>query len=284
MSHKALLSILAASAALVSFSALASDCAFRADRSLDIDVKGIEALRLDTVAGDLRVEGVAGLDHVEVRATACASQKSALDGMRLDEKRDGATVTAKTVIPDDRFRWRLFGSIYAYMDVVVRMPETLKLVVRDSSGDLAVSHLRAGLDLTDSSGDIDIRDMAGDLVISDSSGDMDIANVKGNVTVRVDSSGDIRITNVSGDAIVKTDSSGDIEFKRIGGDARVDQDSSGDIDFADIGRNAIAGSDSSGSINASNVRGDFTVKEKSSGSRNISHSNVGGNVSLPSGE
>ncbi len=284
MLRNSLLSIVAASAALASFSAFASNCAHRADRSLDIDVTGIDTLRLDTAAGDLRVEGVAGLDQVEVRATACASQKSALDAMQLEQNRDGAVVTTKTVIPDDRFRWRLFGSDYAYMDVVVRMPETLKLVVRDSSGDLAVSHLRAGLDLTDSSGDIDIRDMAGDLDISDSSGDMDIAKVKGNVTVRVDSSGDIRITDVSGDAIVKTDSSGDIEFKDIGGDAQVDQDSSGDIDFADIGRNAIVGSDSSGSINASNVRGDFVVKSKSGGSRNISHSDIDGNVSLPGAE
>jgi len=43
------------------------DCAFRADRSLDIDPKGLSLLKLDTGAGDLVVEGVAGLSKIELR-------------------------------------------------------------------------------------------------------------------------------------------------------------------------------------------------------------------------
>lgn len=259
----------------------ADDCEFTAERSLDVDAKGLALLRLDTGAGDLIVEGVAGLPRIEVRGKACASEAEALANIQLAQQSEGTTATVGTKIPDEGFSWSLFGSHYAYMDVRVRMPSGLKLDMRDSSGDLEVSGLTNGLDLKDSSGDIELRDLVGRVNVTDTSGDINVRGISGDFTVISDSSGDINVEDVKGNAVVQEDSSGNISLRKITGDARVDRDSSGDIDFIDIGRDAVVGVDGSGDIVAERVKGNFTVGAKSTGGSQIRHHDIGGKVSLP---
>ena len=257
------------------------DCRFRADRSLDVDAKGLSVFKLDTGAGELVVEGVVGLAKIEVRGKACASEDKVLAEIQLVEQREGATATVGTRIPDEKTGWTLFESHYAYMDVRVRMPAGLKLDLRDSSGDLEVSGLTNGLDLKDSSGDILLRDLAGNVNVTDTSGDIEARGISGDFTVISDSSGDINVDDVKGSAIVQEDSSGDISLRHVGGDARVDRDSSGDITFVDIGRDAVVGVDGSGDISADGVKGNFTVGSKSSSSGEIRQHGVVGQVTLP---
>lgn len=258
------------------------NCAFRADRSLDVDPKGLSLFKLDTGAGDLIVEGVAGLAKIEVRGKACASAQESLDNIQLVQQLEGATATVGTKIPDEGSNWSLFGAgHYAYMDVHVRMPAGLKLDLRDSSGDLEVSGLTNGLELKDSSGDIKLRDIAGAVNVTDTSGDIVVHGIRGDFTVISDSSGDIDVDDVKGSAVVQEDSSGDIALRHVGGDARVDRDSSGDIAFEDIGRDAVVGADGSGDITADGVKGNFTVGAKSAASGEIRHKGVAGKVTLP---
>ena len=263
--------------------ALADDsCEFRAERSMDIEAKGLSLFKLDTGAGDLVVEGVPGLARIEVRGKACSSEEKALGEIQLHQQREGATATVGTRIPDEGYTWSFFGGEhYAYMDVRVRMPAGLKLDLRDSSGDLEVSGLTNGLDLKDSSGDIKLRDLAGNVTVTDTSGDIDVNGISGDFTVISDSSGDIVVNDVKGNAAVQEDSSGDITLRHIGGDAHVDRDSSGDISFTDIGHDAAVGVDGSGDITADGVKGNFTVGAKSSTSGEIRHHGVGGTVTLP---
>jgi len=258
-----------------------NDCEFHADRSLDVDAKGLNLFKLDTGAGDLVVEGVAGLAKIEVRGKACASTQEALAAIQLVQQREGATTTVGTQIPDEGSNISLFGSHYAYMDVHVRMPSGLKLDLRDSSGDLEVSGLTNGLDLKDSSGDILLRDLVGAVNVTDTSGDINVRGVTGDFTVISDSSGDINVDDVKGSAVVQEDSSGDISLRHVAGDARVDRDSSGDINFVDIGRDAVVGADGSGDITADGVKGNFTVGAKSGSSGEIHHKGVAGKVTLP---
>lgn len=256
------------------------DCAFRADRSIDVDAKGVSLLKLDTGAGDLVVEGVPGLAKIEVRGKACASDDKSLAGIQLVQERQGATASVGTQIPDNS-GLSLFESRYTYMDVHVRMPAGIRVELRDSSGDLEVSGLTNGLDLKDSSGDIKLTDLAGDVGVTDTSGDIEARRISGNFTVISDSSGDITVDDVKGNAVVEEDSSGDISLSHVEGDARVDRDSSGDINFADIGRDAVVGVDGSGDITADGVKGNFTVGAKSSSSGEIRPHEVKGQVTVP---
>lgn len=266
--------------ALSPLAASASDCAYHAERTLDIDAKGVDLFKLDTGAGDLDVRGVPGLARIEVRGKACASDEGKLAALQLTQRRDGATAIAATVIPESDNGANLFGSRYAYIDVEVRMPAELALQLRDSSGDIEIAGVRKGIDLADSSGDIELRDVAGAVRISDTSGDIGVDGVEGNVTIDADSSGDVELRDVRGDAYVRNDSSGDVKFRRVSGKARIDNDSSGDIVFDDIGGDASVGHDSSGDIRADHVRGGFTVESKANVD-NIYYSDVGGKVSLP---
>jgi len=267
----------------VPLAALADDCEFRADRSIDFDTKGVSLFKLDTGAGDLIVEGVPGLAKIEVRGKACASEQDALAGIQLYQSREGETATVGTKIPDEGANWSLFGSHYAYMDVHVRMPSGIKLDLRDSSGDLEVSGLTNGLELKDSSGDIELRDIVGNVEVTDTSGDINVRKISGDFTVISDSSGDIVVDGVNGSAVVQEDSSGDISLSHVTGDARVDRDSSGDIDFTDIGHDAVVGADGSGDIVADKVGGNFIVGAKSASGGEIRHHGVVGKVTLPSG-
>ena len=266
--------------ALLPFAAQAEDCRFSAERALDIEAAGLTTLHLDTSAGDLDIRAEPGLTRIEVRGRACHSDETGLAGMQLREERTGQEATVSVMIPDAGSSSGLFGDHHAYMDVRVRMPAGVKLDLRDSSGEIRVAGLRAGLELTDSSGDIEIDDVAGGIEISDSSGDIEARRTKGDITIRSDSSGDIDIVGVEGNVLVREDSSGEIDIRDVSGNAEVGRDSSGDIGFDTIGGSVRVGADGSGDIRASKVRGDFTVERKSNVD-SIRHTDVVGRVSLP---
>ena len=272
--------LLAVLLAAGSSAALADDCEFHAQRNLDLPAEGLNLLRLQTRAGDLRISGVAGLKQIELRGKACASSAESLEQLQLRHNRNGSTLSAETTSPESQSGFKLFGSTYAYIDLEVRVPESFNLELTDSSGDIEIADVGA-IELTDSSGDIRVRNALGDVRLTDSSGDIKLDRVGGNVTIVNDSSGDIDIDGVRRNVDIEDDSSGDIVIENVDGNARVGHDSSGDIRFSRIGGNADVGSDSSGGIVADGVKGDFTVKHKSGGKNGISHNDVGGRVSLP---
>jgi hypothetical protein len=263
--------------------AVAQDCAFRADRALDVDPAGLSRLQLDTGAGDLVVEGVADLAKIEVRGKACASTQALLDATTFEQRRAGEVVVVGTRIPQVTDGGLFGDDEYAWIDLRVRVPAQLALALNDSSGDLEVGGMKGGLSLKDSSGDIRLHDLGGGVHVADTSGDIEARRIDGDFTIDADSSGDIDVDTVSGDAVVREDSSGDIRLAHVGGSAQVDRDSSGDIVFDDIGRDAVVGVDSSGGIRAGNVRGNFVVGSKSGGANAISHHDVAGKVTLPEG-
>jgi hypothetical protein len=258
-----------------------TDCEFRAARDLDVDAKSLSRLDLGAGAGDLRIEGVEGLQRVELRGQACASSAALLEQIRIDQRTEGDTLLLGTLMPTQETGWSLFGdNDYATLDLTLRVPPRLLLKLRDSSGDIDVRGL-AAVDVADSSGDVELLDIAGDVRATDSSGDLRFENIGGNVAIPSDSSGDIRVDKVRGSVDVDVDSSGDIALENIDGGARVGRDSSGDISFRAIGRDAVVGTDSSGSISARQVRGGFSVEAKSSGSDNITFADIGGAVNVP---
>ncbi len=247
--------ILASSLLLISSGAFAwgDGCAHRAERSLQLDADGLAALELLTRAGDLVVEGDAGLKRIEVHGKACASSEALLAQIQLSEQRAGNRQSVTTAIPETS-GWNARAS----MDLVVRMPAGLHLQLQDSSGDARISGV-ASLDASDSSGDLNAEGIRGDVSLRDSSGDISISAIAGTVTVVSDSSGDMSIRDVRGDVIVQNDSSGDIHMEEIAGNAQVMSDSSGDIVVRAIGGNFSVDRDTSGDIRSRDVQGTLTL-------------------------
>lgn len=269
-----------ASAALLLLSvagaAAADDCEHRAERNLDLDAAGITVLELRAAAGDLEIRGDAGLDRIVVRGTACASNADLLADMQLLERREGDRQSIAVEMPEVTEGW-LWNTVYRYLDLDVRVPARLMLDVVDSSGDTSVRDV-ASLTLKDSSGDLAIGGIEAGVELRDSSGDIEVREV-GALTIVSDSSGDIEVANVAGDVLIEDDSSGDIEIADVRGGARVVSDSSGDIRFERVTGSAEVGSDSSGGIRAVRIGGDFRVGRDGSGG--IAHEDVAGVVDIP---
>ena len=114
----------------------AADCRYSAPRDANLDAIGLQNLVLKLGASDLDIQGVAGLNQVQVRGTACASTAAALESLQVGAKRDGAS--AAVVVPNDHgFNiGSLFGSRYAYLKLQVRVPATLAIRIESGSADV----------------------------------------------------------------------------------------------------------------------------------------------------
>jgi hypothetical protein len=112
----------------------------------------------------------------------------------------------------------------AIMDLWGSLPDSVAVIVHDSSGGIKLDNL-ASLELSDSSGDIEIDQVAGPVLIPrDSSGDIDMRGV-GAVTIQVDSSGEIFIDGADS-VTIANDTSGDITLRRVSGNVLIGKASS----------------------------------------------------------
>ena len=185
--------------------AQASGCKF--ERLLDqtLDVSGSQLLAIAAGAGELEIVGISGLYEVKISGKVCVSEKRWQDQARL-ETHSGERAEINVVLPEVDSGWSYWGSKYAYMDLVLEVPEGLALQLSDSSGDIKIENI-SGLSLKDSSGDIEIRNAAGLVEIEDSSGDIDVRGLQGDFTIIHDSSGNIRGSDIDGNVLVKADRS-----------------------------------------------------------------------------
>ena len=63
---------------------LANECQFSAERNLDIDPAGLQALRMELGSSDLNVQGDPAATRIEVHGKACASEQAWLDELQID--------------------------------------------------------------------------------------------------------------------------------------------------------------------------------------------------------
>ena len=232
-------------------------CKYEKNIDVTLDLADSELLAISAGAGDLEVRGIAGSKEAVIHGNVCVSKEAWLDDAQV------TTTTGKRAeiiadLPGSGGSWSLFGNSYASMDLVIEVPQDLALKIKDSSGDIEISHV-AALHLYDSSGDIEIENSLGPISIKDSSGDIVVDQVKGNFTIESDSSGDIYASNIEGVALVKKDSSGDIHLTQITSDAIVEVDSSGEIVVKEIGGDFRVLKDGSGGIRSNNVHGEIQV-------------------------
>lgn len=229
-----------------------SDCDHTAPRSAVVNAQGAALVRIDAGAGTLRIEGKPGLREVRVTGVACTDRRGSLDDIRLVADREGSEVRVIAELPTTR------ANGTARLDLVIEVPESVPLDVKDSSGGIEIRRV-ASLRLEDSSGEINVEDVAGDLHIEDNSGEIRLVRIRGDVRVS-DGSGGIRIDEVGGSVLIDEDGSGEIAVQDVGGSVRVRRDGSG-------------------GIRVERVRGDFIVDRDGSGG--ISQREVGGAVRIP---
>ncbi|HEX4480767.1 MAG TPA: hypothetical protein VH082_08165 [Rudaea sp.] len=261
---------------LVASSAFANECAFQEPRNLDIDAGGVRTLEARLGSTDLRVVGDPSVKRVEVRGRACASAQNRLAEVSLEQRRDGDTLVL-TPHSADQMNIGPFGSNYAYLDVEVRIPQSVAVRIRSASGDVDAKHV-SSLDFTSNSGDLVVDGVDGELRAEVHSGDVK-AHELGQLDVARSGSGDVVATKVRDDVHVGHVGSGDLNFSDVGKGVHVESIGSGDVTVRHAGGSLVIDSIGSGDVNGNDIGGDFIVK--SAGSGDIHHGTVHGKISVP---
>lgn len=277
--RKVVAALIASSLLVFASIAGAEECRYSAPRNADIDAAGLHSLMLRLGSSDLDIQGVQGLNRIEVRGTACASDKSWLKDLQIGTRRSGdqAIVDAERRDSVSTSIFSLFGSSYAYIKLQVRVPAALAVQVHSGSGDTQAKNL-ASLDFHSGSGDLIAEHIQGALGLQLGSADAR-ANDVGSVALNGTGSGDVHVDGVLGDVRADHSGSGDLEFSNVRGSVRVGSTGSGDVTLSDIGRDAEVGSTGSGDVTANGVGGNFTVR--STGSGDVRYHDVKGKVDVP---
>jgi len=206
------------------------------DRDLELDTDGVSSFEINAGGGSLVVTGVEDLHQILVAATINVPDGDEDDARELIEKklrlsleksRDEARLDA--YFEDVSWSWGDSPTV----DLDVRVPQGLALVVDDGSGSMKIIDARSDIKVDDGSGSVHIEGA--------SSVDID------------DGSGSLTIVSVSGDVDIE-DGSGSITVRQVGGSVTID-DGSGGIDVEDVEHDLVIVDDGSGGLNASNVRG-----------------------------
>jgi DUF4097 and DUF4098 domain-containing protein YvlB len=127
-----------------------------------------------------------------------------------------------------------FGCKTSY---VLTVPRNVKLTVENSSGNVSVSGVAAGLTLKTSSGDLEVHDVGGPLDLSSSSGDIDADGLTSTSVSAHSSSGSATLDfTVAPQSIEAKSSSGDLSIGIPAGDEtyRLDTKTSSGDDTAHV--------------------------------------------------
>ena len=227
--------------------------------TLALPASGCQSLHIDCGAGGLKVQGDERLDRIEVNALLVVRGVS--EGELPQFKKEHVTLTLEkqgdrgvlvSRIESGSILDSLFSHLDALIDLEVRVPRGLHLVVDDGSGDTEIRSLDNGLVLDDGSGDITLDGISGEVRIVDGSGDMFLSSLKGKLRIE-DGSGDIELSD-AGDDVYVHDGSGDIAISRVTGSVEID-DGSGGITINGVEKDVTIDEAGSGGLTIRNVKG-----------------------------
>jgi len=162
----------------------------------------IQRLLINTEQGYLDIEGVPGLQDIDVHISLVApeftTKREARDDLqfRLEDRGNGDAIL------------RVESEDLTHADVYLAVPEWLDVDIIDGSGAIDVRGVNSVI-IDDGSGEITVRDIETDVEIKDGSGDLTVRNVRGKVVID-DGSGDISVHNV-GDLRLGDTGSGDVQ-------------------------------------------------------------------------
>lgn len=277
-------------------------CEFGADRVFWLSSSTLSLLDIDMAGADIRIEGVAGLTHVEVNGKACASNAKWRDGLDIGYRQDGERIMLERIRPRELSFdvCPMAGAeypqpaCYAYVDVRLRVPLNLPLRIDNVGGKTVAQHI-AALDFISDSGDLTANHVAGAVTLNLDSGEYRHYKIKaddvGSITLRnTDTSDsrsmrtpgyvgvDVSLSHVRGN--IKATELPDINLNiaNVDGDVLLDKISSGNMIIKRIKGDFAIGATGTGFVHVDGVGGNFSVSTKGGGE--IRQRNVGGRVEI----
>lgn len=216
---------------------LASCSAFSGQetKNLNLPAQGIDKLEISCGAGFLKVQGMEGLNSIEVKAEIYVrgaedeDMKSYIkDHVKLTLEKKGSRAVLISEVKDRPF----FSFRDARIDLTVNVPRKMDMGIEDGSGLIDIGHIMGSLSIVDGSGEIKVEDIQGVLEIDDGSGGIEVRAVSGDVTID-DGSGSISVADVGGTVTVD-DGSGSIDIDGVAKDLILKETGSGGLHFRNI--------------------------------------------------
>jgi DUF4097 and DUF4098 domain-containing protein YvlB len=216
---------------------LASCSAFSGQetKNLSLPAEGVDKLEISCGAGFLRVQGIEGLNSLEVKAEIYVrgaddeDMKTFIeDHVKLTLEKKGRQAVLMSEVKDRPF----FSFRDARIDLTVNVPKKMDVGIDDGSGSIDVGHIMGNLSIEDGSGEIQVEDIQGVLEIDDGSGDIEVRAVGGDVTID-DGSGSISVADVGGSVTVD-DGSGSIDIDGVAKDLILKETRSASLRFRNI--------------------------------------------------
>ncbi len=245
---------------LLFIAALTINYAAQNREALTLAAAGLQSLDIDCGAGYLKVQGVDGLEQIEVSAllvvrgvadSELAEFKKEFVTLKLKKDMGRAVLIAK--IGSDFSLAKLFSGVSeARIDLDIRVPRRLSLVIDDGSGDADIRDCDGNVKLEDGSGDTHLTNIGGQVDIEDGSGEIILNKINGMLQID-DGSGDIELDDAGNDVDID-DGSGQISLRRIRGSVKVD-DGSGDIVIDGVEKDVTIDEAGSGDVEITNVKG-----------------------------
>jgi len=133
-------------------------------KDLSLSAADITELEIDCGAGYLMVEGVEGLENIEVEAEIVIegmNRKKAQDfidkHLRLDIREKRGHAVLRSHFDKSLSSFTLFGRKSSMVNLNVRIPVDMDLTIDDGSGDTRVENINGEVTIDDGSGDLELE-------------------------------------------------------------------------------------------------------------------------------
>jgi hypothetical protein len=250
-------------------------CAHSAPRQLQLDLAGVDRVRVETNQFEVRLRATDAASHA-LQGRACASKPQWLPDLTVTQERQGDTLVVRLQREKAAGLSSLFGDTYAWLDLSGTVPDNVLVQLVVGSGDASLEGgAAASADV--GSGDAVLRGIRGPVTAKVGSGDIGIYGA-GSLNVLAIGSGDVKARTIGGDVEVGSIASGDFELDGARGDVRIGSIGSGDAELRNVAGAVRVDSIGSGDVD---VRGAASLSVGSIGSGGASHRDVRGAVDLP---
>jgi DUF4097 and DUF4098 domain-containing protein YvlB len=210
-------------------------------RNLKLPAEDLKKLEIDCAAGFLKVNGIPGLQEIQVEAEIVVkdmdddrAQKELQRYLELSLEKYGQRATLISDFDHSAFSMSsiLGKKTQVSINLTVKMPREMDLEVDDGSGAVEIQNITGDVLIDDGSGEIEIKNINGDVDIDDGSGELIIERIKGDVKID-DGSGELLVTEIEGSVFID-DGSGKITIDGIVGDVIIEDDGSGSVKIKNV--------------------------------------------------
>jgi hypothetical protein len=183
--------------------------------STQIDAATVDVMTVGMGNGDLTISG-ADSEQIEMFVELMTDREDDED----DERAKGTHVAQLYATDQGEALLTVMDPEVSdyWINISVRIPDTLPINVVDEAGDLIVENC-ASLQIDDGEGDIDVESILGDVHIDDGGGDTKVTHIDGNVVV-YDGEGAITVQDVTGNLDIY-DEGGDVSTSGIEGSTNI---------------------------------------------------------------